>query len=274
MVCCNTNIFFFVHIFNSPFGRRCAAIHDPSICGPTEYPSWLPAATAKTNAQVIVDRLGAHRDSAIHQENPLIPQSIWENCRPSHHGRGDGCYDGGIKKSALSLEQEWEDTYGVVCNSSNDVSIFTGGVRNTTNIPVRKVTELQKLCIVRHMHSSSGQVDLSAEDSSQVHRDYVFTPTHSLHSELCMILQARYFILADVDYSGYVSPKDIVKEISFDEYTSRTTPWVSIGHGFNPSKVVSAHEVVFAPKAEHNANLSIWFDAEPVKLEQSQIKRR
>jgi len=265
MVCCHTKLLLrFTYLISSPFGRRCAAIHDPSICGPNVYPSWLPAATAKTNAQVIVDRLGAHRDNAIHQENPLIPQSIWENCRPSHHGRGD---------AECLKEQEWEDTYGLVCNSSN-VSIFTGGVRNTTNIPVRKVTELQKLCIVRHMHSSSGKVDSYAEDSSQLYRDYVFAPTHSLNSELCMILQARYFILADVDYSGYVSAKDIVKEISFDEYTSRTTPWVSVGHGFNPSKVVSAHEVVFAPKAEHNANLSIWFDAEPVKLEQSQIKRR
>jgi hypothetical protein len=42
---------------------------------------------------------------------------------------------------------------------------------------------------------------------------------------------------------------------------------------YNPSKFVTAHEVAFAPKGEHCANVSIWFDALPVRLEQSQIKR-
>ena len=246
-------------------------VHDPSISGPMEYPSWLPAATAKTNAQIIVDRLGAHRDSVVHQENPLVAQSIWENCRPSHHGRGRGVEYYGNKNSILELEQEWNDTYSLVCNSN--VSIFTGGVR-PTNIPLRKVSDLQKLCIVRAMYSSSSVQD-AADSSSQLHRDYVFTPTHSLHSELCMILQARYFLLADVNYSSVsgLSPEDIVKEITYDEYECRTTPWAGGEHRFDPSRVVAAHQVAFAPKGDHSANVSIWFDAQPVKLEQSQIKR-
>ena len=234
-----------------------------------EYPSWLPAATAKTNAQIIVDRLGAHRDSVVHQENPLVAQSIWENCRPSHHGRGVECYG---KSSILELEQEWNDTYSLVCNSN--VSTFTGGVR-PTNIPLRKVSDLQRLCIVRAMHSISSVQDDAAGSSCQLHRDYVFTPTHSLHSELCMILQARYFLLGDANYSSAsgLSPEDIVKEITYDEYVSRTTPWAAGEHRFDPSRVVAAHQVAFAPKGDHSANVSIWFDAQPVKLEQSQIKR-
>mmetsp|Transcript_26356 Transcript_26356/g.56584 ORF Transcript_26356/g.56584 Transcript_26356/m.56584 type:complete len:357 (-) Transcript_26356:331-1401(-) len=90
-----------------------------------------------------------------------------------------------------------------------------------------------------------------------------------------MILQARYFLLLDIDFTSAadVSPEDTVKEISFDEYTSYTTPWSETDHPFDPSRCVTAHEVTFAPKGDHSANLSIWFDTLPVKLVQSQIKR-
>lgn len=213
-----------------------------------------------------MDRLGAHRDSTVHQENPLISQSIWENCRPSHHGRGD--HPGGTAKGILESEQEFRDTYDLVCNSN--VSAFTGGVRSKS-IPLRKVSELQKLCIVRLLHTTD-QEGLSPAESSQLHRDYVFTPTHSLHSELCMILQARYFLLADINYStGNVSSNDIVKEISLEEYTARTTPWSDSEYSFNPGKVVTAHEIAFAPKGDNSANISVWFDVVPIKVSRSRI---
>ncbi len=43
-------------------------------------------ATSITTAHIIVDRLAAHFDSATHQENPRVPQSIWQHCRPSLSG--------------------------------------------------------------------------------------------------------------------------------------------------------------------------------------------
>ncbi|KAL7537243.1 hypothetical protein ACHAXR_007688 [Thalassiosira sp. AJA248-18] len=289
-----------------PFGRRCAAstfvnshidcisvvfhayiyaqffipitsffsVHDPSVSAPLKYPSWLPAAAAKTNAQIIVDRLAAHRENVVHQENPIIAQSIWENCRPSHRRSNEERWsvsssgDNG-RQSILDMEQEWADTYSLVCNSG--VSIFTGGIGKAIS---KKLTLLQKLCIVRLMRSSDGLFQQESS-SSQLHRDYIFAPTHSLHSELCMILQVRFFLLIDVNFTraSELAPEYIVKEISFEEYKSRTTPWSATGHGFDPSKCVVAHEVAFAPKGDHNANVSIWFDALPIKLEQSQIKR-
>ena len=90
-----------------------------------------------------------------------------------------------------------------------------------------------------------------------------------------MILQARYFVLLDVDFTcADLSHDDIVKEISHDEYSSRMVPWSSNGRRpFQPWKCVMAHEVAFAPKGDHSANVSIWFDGRPIKLEQSQIKR-
>lgn len=271
-----------------PYGRRCPSIHDPSITGPLENPSWLPAASAKTNAQIIVDRFAAHRDSAVHQENPMIVQGIWENCRPSV-ARGNKQQQGGD----VNEDVGWEDTYALVCNTGvpafgewilantpNNKSIATSSTQAS-----RKLSELQKLCIVslmRGQDSTEGTEGTEGTTSKlhQLHRDYTYAPTHSLHSELCMVLQTRYFLLinddeidvASIAAASNTNKDNIVKEISPSEYKSRTTPWNSDYH-FSRNKVVMATEVAFAPKGEYNANVSIWFDAKPIKLEPSQIKR-
>lgn len=261
-----------------PFGRRCPAIHDPSIIGPLENPSWLPAASAKTNAQIIVDRFAAHRDCAVHQENPLIAQGIWENCRPSlRHNKSSQHGD--------ENEISWKDTYALICNTA--VPAF-GSLNNTNITPStrslsKKLSELQKLCIVSIMRGEDSTFISSSSGSGSgklhlLHRDYVFTPTHSLHSELCMVLQTRYFILHNDEggdhqsISAAADKHSIVEEISFAEYKSRATPWNS-SYRLSKSKVVVATEVAFAPKGDSNANVSIWFEATPIKLEPSQIKR-
>ena len=243
------------------------AVHDPSISGPLESPSWLPAATANTNAQIIIDRLAAHRESAVHQENFLIPQSIWENCRPSNSREyGRSPVGNGTRSISVAEQKDWFDTYALVCNER--VPIFTGESKHAVNSPSNKLSHLQKLCIVRLMRREE-------EGSSQLHRDYVFAATHSIHSELCMILQARYFALLDVNFTNAaeVSANAVVEEISYEEYRAHTTPWSNTGMLYNPRMFVTAHEVAFAPKGEHCANVSIWFDALPIRLEQSQIKR-
>eukprot|EP00985_Skeletonema_marinoi_P006049 scaffold2622_cov165-Skeletonema_marinoi.AAC.1 len=101
--------------------------------------------------------------------------------------------------------------------------------------------------------SSSGGCEAS-QQLHLLHRDYIYAPTHSLNSELCMILQTRYFLLLDEEYDNNqgsipaaADKHEFVKEISFDEYKSRTTPWNS-GYRLNKNKVVMATEVAFAPK--------------------------
>ena len=83
--------------------------------------------------------------------------------------------------------------HSVLSTSGNKDS--TRGLQRVSN----KLSELQKLCIVSQLRgkgssfsgsSSIGQLHL-------LHRDFIFAPTHSLHSELCMILQTRYFLLLD-----------------------------------------------------------------------------
>jgi hypothetical protein len=163
-------------------------------------------------------------------------------------------------------QRDWIDTYALVCNER--IPIFTEEGGHAIVDRSEKLSHLQKLCIVRLMRSEE-------KGSSQLHRDYAFAATDSVHSELCMILQARYFALLDVNFTSAaeVSSNDVVEEISYEEYKARTTPWSTAGMLYNPSKFVTAHEVAFAPKGEHCANVSIWFDAVPIRLEQSQIKR-
>lgn len=241
------------------------------MAGPLSNPSWLPAATSQTNARVIIDRFGLHNDDVVHQENPLIAQSIWENCRPSQ--QAGVCNNNTFSSDTtgntfLDLEQVWGDTYQLVSNCGT--SAFTSPSKQPSSA---KLSDLQKLCVVRLLRCGDG---LSCEEgSSELHKDYTFAPTHSLHSELCMILQTRYFLLLDVDFTSTanVTSNDIVEEISYEEYKHRTTPWSHSVYPFNPNVCVSAHEVAFSPKGDKSANVSIWFDAEPIKLEPSQIKR-
>jgi hypothetical protein len=207
-------------------------------------------ATSKTNAQIIVDPQAAHRESAIHQENPLISQSIWQHCRPSlKEGKGS---NGGASSS------EFEDTYKIVCNTGIPVFHGVNDRRHIQNLP-EKLSELHKLCIVEHFRTTQD-------------RDFLYSPTHSLRGELCMILQTRYFRLEDAA-DGCVERDAIVQEISLDEYVARLTPWSPTGIPYSPFKVVRGHEVAFSPKGDTACNFSIWFDEEPVRLEQTQIKR-
>ncbi len=232
------------------------ALHDPVVEGPQN--AWLPIATTKTNAKLIVDRLAAHRDSSVHQENPLINHSIWENCRPSQRG---GVERGGVHNDVddpLYFEQMWADTYALICNDC----MFISGVENV-KLPSQVITDLQKLCIVRLMHIDHAQFQANH------YRDYIFSPTHSLHSELCMILQTRYFFLPDVIFTNAndIRCEDLVKEITVDLYHK-------LGASVETkNKVITAYEVAFAPKGDHFANVTIWFSPCPVfNLEQSQIK--
>ena len=209
-------------------------------------------ATSKTNAQIIVDPLAAHRESATHQENPLITPSVWQHCRPS------------LKQAKVSndgSETEFEDTYKLVCNTN--VPIFLGNnerrhCQNDQSLS-EKLSELQKLCIVEHFRKHQD-------------RKFLYSPTSSMRGELCMILQTRYFRLNDTSNDN-VSRESIVHEISYEEYKARITPWSQNGFPYSPFKVVCGHEVAFAPKGDTNCNFSIWFDEEPVRLEQTQIKR-
>ena len=65
----------------------------------------------------------------------------------------------------------------------------------------------------------------------------------------------------------------VVRQISLHEYRERTTPWSSAYVHAEQGNFVTVHEVAFAPKGQHDSNLSFWFNTPAIKLEASQIKR-
>ena len=234
---CTHRKLFIIHLF---------IVHDPFISGPLEYPSWLPAATGNTNAHIIIDRFAAHRESSMHQENCLIPQSCWEICH-----------------SDETTESEWINTYNLVCNMG--VNSFSG--RHAKNVHIEKISHFQKLCIVLQMRDGL--------EMSQLYRDYIFAPTHSIHSELCMLLQTRYFIFPPVGCTtvAELTADSVAREISIAEYNALRNPCLSAHGPSEQGQLVIVYEVAFGPKGQHDANLSLWFNTPAIKLEPSQIKR-
>ncbi|KAL7467982.1 hypothetical protein ACHAXS_008202, partial [Conticribra weissflogii] len=222
-----------------------------------------------------MDPLFLHCENAIHQENPLIPQTIWEGCRPSVQMKRKNRLNG---KNKLSAAEEdyimWMDTYRLVCNTDVRAFPVSANIRNP-----KMLTELQRLCCVVSMSRQVSQPEDSNHGEAKPMRssyrnNYIFSPTHSMMNELCMVLQVKYFLLLDVDYAkGNVGVDDIVREISQAEYEDRTGPWSSTDFPFSPSKVVKVHKLAFAPKGDHFANISFWFDEKLIPLEQSEIKR-
>ena len=194
-------------------------MHDPLIAAPLEFPSWLPIATAKTNTKVIIDGHAAHRDSAVHQENPLIDQSIWENCRPSQRGVATNAVHRGV--ISHDWERVWSDTYDLVCNDckvcGEEKPVEKGEEKRVDNEVTEALNRLQKLCIVRRMH-----IEPIVQENH--YRDFIFAPTHSLRGELCMVLQTRYFFLPNVTFTSPddVRRDDVVVEVSMDRYNQLT----------------------------------------------------
>ena len=90
-----------------------------------------------------------------------------------------------------------------------------------------------------------------------------------------MILQTCYFYLPRIQYTSVsqVPAEAVVRQISLDEYREHTTPWSSSYIHAEQGNFVIVHEVAFAPKGQHDSNLSFWFNTPAIKLEASQIKR-
>ena len=165
---------------SSPYGHRCKCLHDPRI---TAYPA---LGCEESNAVVVVehctkpkrsgdtipDRLWHRNLNSTRQENPLIAPFIWETRLSSSED--------------ASLEAQFRDTYNLVCNAGIGVNISTktipassprkrrtGGGRLYADVAAKSVAqqgvmlgELQRLCIVLHMHGSN-----------DAHLDFVYAPT-------------------------------------------------------------------------------------------------
>ena len=189
--------------------------------------------------------------------------------------------------------REWKDTYGLlVCNldalrpspskpspppspytlmskSSFATALATASAGNNSGGSSpnggtgakKNLTEEQRLSIALLM--SSGGSDMSDQE------DYVYSPSHLVYGELCMILQTRYFRLlsadsalkAETDASNDIlgiGGLNSVREISIDEYNASRTPWDKRAP-YQPNSTLVARKITFGPLGE-TASVSLWFD--------------
>ena len=228
------------------------------------HPFWLGQITKfkRKESNVIPDRLYHRTHNSVHQENPIIEPFVWDRCRPTRP----------LKDGAK--ESEWQDTYDLVCNFG--VPIFDPTKSNETRLPEhnvslnkKKLTELQKLCIVVSMHrapiisQNAAMAAMAEGENFESHLDFVHTRTHLLHGQPCTVLQTRHFRLMDLKpwtdshYQGrVVSLEDIITEVSQREYNEYRS--------ISPNAMIRADELVFDSKGKRSANLSTWFDADIV----------
>ena len=198
--------------------------------------------------------------------------------------------------------REWNDTYGIlVCNlnalrspplkpsppassytlmskssfstalatasagDSSGSSSTNGGAGGNVSAGKKKLTEEQRLSIALLM---SGGEDTNGMSDQE---DFIYSPSHLVYDELCMILQTRYFRLVSADdapkpasdassdtlgFGGLNS----VREISIEEYNASRTPWGDTRCSYSPNSTMVVRKICFGPCGEANANVSIWFD--------------
>ena len=66
-------------------------------------------------------------------------------------------------------------------------------------------------------------------EKSQLYQDYIFASTHTIHSELCMLLQTPYsiFLRVGCTHVAELTAKSVAREISIAKYSALTTPCLS-----------------------------------------------
>ena len=255
---------------------------------------------------VNVDKFYHRHNSSLHASNPLVGQVFWEKCRSStFRARTIG---GSSKKECFGAgaignvqppngshandtwgSREWQDTYGLlVCNldalrspssqptppasshtlmsKSSFVTALAAASTGDSTLPnacvgKKKLTEEQRLSIALLM---SGGKDMSGQE------DYIYSPSHLVYGDLCMILQTRYFRLviaddapkqesdASSDTLG-IGGLNSVREISVEEYNASRTPWDK-RCSYSPKSTMVVRKISFGPCGEANSNVSIWFD--------------
>lgn len=169
----------------------------------------------------------------ITQENPVIDPFSWGKCRPDREfNHGD----------------EVSDTCDMVWN--NNVTIFPqledgyhqqyARARTTTHQGAKSSSVVSYSNIVRNTSPNNEEATTLAIALTMVNADvFLYSPTHCLNGQPCMILQTRYFRVA--------GGLKVVEETSITEYSQ----------GSNNYIIIRADEVVFDSKGKRSCNHSM-----------------
>jgi hypothetical protein len=177
-------------------------VHNPCISGPADCPSWLPAATGNTNAQILIDRLAAHRCSLIFQTST---------------GTANAGNSGSVDIASGSSSSGSGGDVAITVGSGT--SIGGGDFSVTAGLSSEAAGGQASIVAGMSETTSGGNLELAAGQG--------YT------SGLCMILQTCYFYLPHIQYTSVsqVPAKAVVRQISLHEYRERTL--VIIKHCIN-----------------------------------------
>ena len=218
----------------SPCGQRCKYLHDPRLKGPEKSPAWLRLNTkpSKKEQHIVPDPDHWHKMNLITQENPVIDPYSWGKCRPDREfNHGD----------------EVSDTCDLVWN--NNVTIFPmledgyhqyARPRTSTHQSSSPNSVVSYSNIVRNTSPTNEEATTLAIALTMVNTDvFMYSPTHCLNGQPCMILRTMYFRV--------VGGPNVVEETSITEYSQ----------GSNNYIIVRADEVAFDSKGKRSCNHSM-----------------
>ena len=177
---------------DSPYGKRCACIHDPRVTGTVQ--SWLPITETQGNnimTDINVEGLHQKRRFGILYGDPFVGE-------PRMSALAD--FGGtGADRDCDGHHYNWSELYNMVANINNNIinNQQTGAVRGSSsstkhgsgNIAIHKrrhsqpVWEVHKLSIALQIHGGTHKFM------------YKYRPTHCIFNELCMVLDKRAFRL-------------------------------------------------------------------------------
>ena len=158
--------------FHSPFGKRCACIHDPRVTGTVQ--SWLPITETQGNSimtDINVEGLYQKRRFDILFGDPFVREHHHQENNESYHD-WNGHYN--------TISNDWSDLYNTIANI-NDYPKKSHNRRSGKR--KHHIKEVHKVAIALQMHG-------------ETHRwMYKYRPSHTIFNELCMVLDKRAFRL-------------------------------------------------------------------------------
>mmetsp|Transcript_6478 Transcript_6478/g.11492 ORF Transcript_6478/g.11492 Transcript_6478/m.11492 type:complete len:853 (-) Transcript_6478:202-2760(-) len=216
-----------------PFDQRCTRLHDPRVIG--RQPSWLPHAEVLGNnkKEQEVDKLYHQQYSSIYSCSPVYgfaPKNRW-------------------KADESSTNSAWKEFYSFCCNVDSDSDQPNSeGVRWQLSSPKKS-----KHVEINEMHWLAMALMMRERRKAQ---HYVYSPSHIVCGDLCLVLQTSYFVLEAGGFDDSAERYKII-EVSKEEAAN-------IEKG---KRVIVAREIAFGPVADASVRqVSIYFDIKPTDI--------
>ena len=237
------------YTIGSPFGKRCAGIHDYRV-GSSSGQSWLPHTETQGNTietDINVDGLHQKRLHAILYDNPFGDNFTLTSTSPSGQNATTGI-------------GTWDDLSRLVCGGSNgsERGLSTGKnhrdgwIVGCNKRGGRQIHPIYKLQIALKLRGTDPDWQ------------YKYRPQHVVHDELCMILQKRAYRVTGNDHvdgsSKNHSSKTSLTACKATAISSVLEIPLSTYNSRSPNQIL-VHEIAFGPDSDPTVRgVALWFN--------------